>query len=112
MSGTQYIGNPFQVLGKSDPAPSAADLDAVAAEQTVKDMTSGAAPGAGIPVPEQSAVPVEKSSASVASVVPVEMPAPPTHPVRHFFHTLGEFFLNDALPVALQIAIPILKSRV
>jgi hypothetical protein len=90
--GTQFVSNPFQVLGVSDsPEPSAAPVAPVSGSvDTVKPVVVAAPPA-------------EKKSADGSMT--------PSHPHLTFLHELGKVLLDDVLTAVLQIGVPILERK-
>lgn len=114
-----YISNPFQVLGVSDPPMR---------ELTPQEIHDN---GEGRPAALENPAPVASLLPSVATAAPVVpsaqanamhagggpmlaiIPAP-LAPNEHltFLHRLGTFFLDDVLPVVLQVGVPILERKI
>lgn len=80
---TQFVSNPFAVLGKSDPTSATPSADS---------LPTSAAPSIG----------EQKKSADSAT---------PSHPSLTFLHSLGVFLESDLLPLLPQIALAILERK-
>lgn len=96
MPGTQFISNPFQVLGVSDPDPKPEPTNAPVAPASPSVATA-------LPVAPLHAPKIDE-------VAPVVHPAPKEH--LSFLHHLGTFFLDSVLPIVLQVGVPILEKEI
>lgn len=106
VKGTQFVSNPFQVLGVSD-----ADTTADTQPQTTPDLPD-------IPAPQTPAAPevpaahaaikeaLSQASAQMKASSPV-----PSSPHTTWLHNFGLFLLDTVLPDAAEIALPILLKR-
>jgi hypothetical protein len=96
----QYVSNPFQVLGVSDP-PSAN----VASTPPLAGTATSAANPSSLPSAADLDKEIEEQKAALKT-------SQPSHSHLHFLHSIGRFFLDDALPIALQIGLPILERKI
>ena len=118
MSG--YVSNPFQVLGVSDPTPAKQVIHVPDPDSVVIHDPTSPLDGQSVPVVPDPARPggVVVWSTAFGALAPytpspapvVVAPAPKEH--LSFLHHLGTFFLDDVLPIALQVGVPILERKI
>ena len=103
--GTEYISNPFQVLGKSDaPEPSAAPVAPASGSVAI------AAPAAAPVASEGRPAALETIKTEAGEITPADLK--PSHKALTFLHAVGSFMLKDVLPLVLQVGVPILEKRI
>ena len=106
-----YVSNPFQILGVSDPSPiitpSMSDVKLVTPVpvQPTLVSTDTAAKGLAPNVP-----PVQKNPGS--PILPIAIPEKKAGKALSFLHKFAMFFMDDALPIVLQIGLPILERKI
>jgi len=91
-----YVSNPFW-------PPPVKETDSKAT--TVDTPPSQAA----TPAPKEELHPVMVAAQKAASA---PLPENPSHEGLTLLHNLGKFFLDDLLPVVLQVGLPILAKRI
>lgn len=117
MSGTQFISNPFQVLGVSDPvSPEPKSAPVEPASPTVDTAHNAAQSPLHAPKIDEIAPIIHPApiTAPAMSATPVSPVAVPSSANKHlsFLHHLGTFLLDSVLPVVLQIGVPILEKEI
>lgn len=97
---TQFISNPFQVLGVSDVDSQKPSVPiATSVETAVSGEFDRSASNATPKI-------IEAAQAAKAAG------ATPTGPHTSWLHNFGEFLLSDILPIVLQIGLPILERKI